>query len=124
VQRKNLSTSGRDILDNLKRYTVSHFNTEEHYFSRSGYPDTEQHKQIHRKFEDKVATVDRQFSAGQTHVGADLLDFLKDWLLSHIRVTDHQYAPFVKSFIEAEERKRGGAGAGATPKKRDAASQR
>ncbi|MDR1359891.1 MAG: bacteriohemerythrin [Deltaproteobacteria bacterium] len=102
VRQKTLESSGRDILDNLKKYTVSHFSTEEHYFSRSGYPDTERHKQIHRKFVDKVVSVEKQLLAGQIQVGDDLLDFLKDWLFTHIRVTDHQYGPFVKAFLETE----------------------
>jgi hemerythrin-like metal-binding protein len=109
MRQGTLETTGRDIVDNLKRYTVTHFSTEENYFSRSGYPDTEKHKQIHSKFVDKVVSVEAQLAAGQIKVGDDLLDFLKDWLFTHIRVTDHQYAPFVKALMETE-RKRAFAG--------------
>jgi hemerythrin-like metal-binding protein len=117
VRQGTVGATGRDIVDNLKGYTVSHFSTEEHYFSRSAYPDTEKHTQIHRKFVDKVISVEAQLAAGQIHVGNELLDFLKDWLLTHIRVTDHQYGPFVKAFLE-KERKRGSAGAQTPPRKR------
>jgi hemerythrin-like metal-binding protein len=89
------------IVAGLKQYTVSHFGTEECYFSRTGYPDTEKHKQIHKNFVDKVVDVERKLAAGQ-EVGADLLEFLKSWLLNHIRITDHQYAPFIKSLVEKE----------------------
>ncbi|MDR2124447.1 MAG: bacteriohemerythrin [Desulfovibrio sp.] len=97
--RRNGDIAG--IVAGLKQYTVSHFGTEEYYFSRTGYPDTEKHKQIHKNFVDKVADMERKFAAGQ-EVGAELLEFLKSWLLNHIRITDHQYAPFVKGLVEQE----------------------
>ncbi|MDR2162206.1 MAG: bacteriohemerythrin [Desulfovibrio sp.] len=101
VQQNTVDNTGKDIVANLKSYTVSHFSTEEQYFSRTGYPDTEKHTQIHRKFVAKVEAVEQDLAAGKTRVGEDLLDFLKDWLLKHIRVTDHQYVPFVKALIGA-----------------------
>ncbi|MDR1947589.1 MAG: bacteriohemerythrin [Desulfovibrio sp.] len=91
-----------DIVANLKQYTVSHFSTEERYFSRTGYPDTDKHRQIHKNFVDKVEDVERKLHAGREEVGGDLLEFLKNWLLNHIRITDHQYAPFVKALVEQE----------------------
>ncbi|MDR2605538.1 MAG: bacteriohemerythrin [Desulfovibrio sp.] len=89
------------IVAGLKQYTVSHFGTEEYYFSRTGYPDTEKHKQIHKNFVDKVADVERNLAAGR-EVGEELLEFLKSWLLNHIRITDHQYAPFIKGLVDKE----------------------
>jgi hemerythrin-like metal-binding protein len=103
MTRNMLADVGRDIIANLKSYTATHFSTEEGYFSRSGYPDTDKHKQTHSKFVEKVTHVEQQFAAGHTQVvGDDLLAFLKDWLVSHIRVTDHQYVPFVKELIASE----------------------
>jgi hemerythrin-like metal-binding protein len=89
------------IVAGLKQYTASHFGTEEYYFSRTGYPDTEKHKQIHRNFVDKVVDVERKLAAGH-EVGEDLLEFLKSWLLNHIRIMDHQYAPFIKGLVDKE----------------------
>ncbi|MDR3073282.1 MAG: bacteriohemerythrin [Deltaproteobacteria bacterium] len=93
---------GPEIALNLKSYTISHFSTEEHYFSRSGYPDTEKHQQLHKRFVEKVSDAEAKISAGRTEICGELLEFLKNWLLNHIRVTDHQYLPFVKAFIEKE----------------------
>jgi methyl-accepting chemotaxis protein len=94
------------IVADLGQYAVSHFGTEEYYFSRTGYPDTEKHRRIHKNFVDKVADVERRLGAGG-EVGDDLLEFLKNWLLNHIRITDHQYAPFVKTLVERERSARG-----------------
>ena len=105
-----LEENGKEIVNNLKSYTASHFSTEEHYFSRSGYPDVDQHKQLHKKFVDKVSDAANKISTSQTQVGADLLEFLKSWLLNHIRVTDHQYLPFVKALMEKDQALRQTAG--------------
>jgi hemerythrin-like metal-binding protein len=113
LSRGKLPELGADIAANLRSYTASHFHTEEQYFSRSGYKETEKHKEVHARFVAKVVEVERQFAAGVFDGGEDLLDFLKKWLLNHIRITDHQYVPFVKSMLAARggSAQRGGAGA-------------
>ena len=58
---------------------------------------------MHRKFVEKVTQAEQQFAGGQTQGADELLEFLKTWLFNHIRVTDHQYAPFVKTFMEKEQ---------------------
>ncbi|MDR2800717.1 MAG: bacteriohemerythrin [Desulfovibrio sp.] len=106
LQDGRFEMAGSAIVTSLKNYTVSHFSTEEQYFSHTRYPQAAEHMRIHKKFVEKVAAVDAQLAAGNFHVGDDLLEFLKNWLLNHIRVTDHQYAPFVKALLEANAAKR------------------
>ena len=96
-----------DIVNSLKNYTATHFSTEEQYFTHSGYHDVARHKEVHRNFVAKVAEVERDLQHGRIDVGDSLLDFLKRWLLNHIKVTDHEYVPFVKQSIrDAEMRSR------------------
>lgn len=92
-----------DIVNSLKNYTATHFSTEEQYFTHSGYHDVERHKEVHRNFVAKVAEVERDLQHGRIDVGDSLLDFLKRWLLNHIKVTDHEYVPFVKQSIRDRE---------------------
>jgi hemerythrin-like metal-binding protein len=103
VQQNTIPMVGYDIVSNLKSYTANHFNTEEQYFTRTGYPTVTEHIQAHRNFVEKVEAVESQLNAGKfQQVGQDLLEFLKNWLLSHIKVTDQQYVPFVKALMAAE----------------------
>lgn len=88
-----------DIVDLLKVYTATHFATEERYFDLSEYPDAESHKQIHASFVSKVIQVQKDLYTGKITVGNDLLKFLKDWLVNHIRGTDHEYASFLKAYL-------------------------
>lgn len=84
-----------EIVGCLKAYTSTHFSTEEQYFSHSAYPDTEKHKQIHRRFVETVTEVERNLVNGATSVNDELLVFLKNWLLNHIKGTDQQFVSFV-----------------------------
>ena len=88
-----------NIVDFLKVYTATHFATEERYFEQSGYPDAANHKQIHQKFVEKVVQVQKDIYSGNITIGNDLLSFLKDWLVNHIRGTDHEYATFLKAYL-------------------------
>lgn len=98
-KKENNAVELADIVYCLKEYTTTHFSTEEQYFSHSNYGDTEKHKEIHRKFVAKIADVERDLKHGSLSVGEDLIAFLKNWLLNHIRVTDHQYVPYVKQSL-------------------------
>jgi hemerythrin-like metal-binding protein len=88
-----------DIVKCLKDYSATHFRTEEQLFTHSAYPEKEaqKHKTIHVNFVERVVDVEAKLALGKISVGDDLLQFLKDWLMNHIRVTDHQYAPFLKA---------------------------
>ncbi len=84
------------ILDRLVDYTVMHFSTEEQFFQQYGYPDREQHAAIHKKLVARVGDFQKKFKSGDATVSMDLMDFLKDWLVNHIKGTDMQYAPFMR----------------------------
>ena len=82
-----------DILTQLENYTVFHFDWEEKFMARYGYEESDKHKLIHKKFVAKIAEARRKFEAGRTEaLGDGLLEFLQDWLLSHIMKVDKQYA--------------------------------
>jgi methyl-accepting chemotaxis protein len=79
------------ILHKLLDYTKSHFAQEEQLMASHRYPELEAHKVIHRRFEQKVAELGEQFSAGNNLIAADVMVFLKDWLVNHIMGTDKRY---------------------------------
>lgn len=91
-----------DILNVLYDYTVSHFSTEEQYFSRSDYRDTQKHIDIHRQFTKQIADYQAAVANGSAQVSMELLNFLKDWLIHHIQGTDHQYVDSVARMLRNE----------------------
>ncbi len=83
-----------EMLRALGRYTVQHFDAEEEYMRRVGYPKLSTHQHIHRDLLRSLHNHIAAFKAGEGKVSEELLSFLKLWLGSHIRGIDRQYATF------------------------------
>ena len=84
------------ILKELVQYTVVHFAHEEEDMDKYGYPDAAEHKKIHRELEGQAADVQKKFEAGASAtLSFEVLNFLKNWLLKHIQVTDKKFGKFL-----------------------------
>jgi len=85
-----------EILSGLAEYTVSHFADEEATFARTHYPEEQQHREIHRKLVAQVMDYKDKFESGATVLSQDIIDFLQNWLVSHIKGVDKKYGPHMK----------------------------
>lgn len=86
-----------NLLDSLVLYTIYHFKTEENYFEKFGYEESESHIREHDSFREKVSKVKRLNDDGKAVLSLDLTSFLKTWIIKHIKGSDMQ---FVKCFKE------------------------
>jgi len=84
-------------LDKLLAYTKTHFAHEEHLMQSSHYPEYAEHKAAHDALTARVIEFQREFEAGRVGMTIELLQFLKDWLRTHIGDTDHKVASFLRS---------------------------
>jgi hemerythrin len=86
---------GRDavgsIVAELVKYTVDHFSTEERYFDKFKYADADTHKAEHKALVKKVADFQQNLAQGKAVLSIELMNFLKDWLINHIKGTDKKY---------------------------------
>lgn len=80
-----------DTLDELERYTVTHFIAEETFMRSHGYSGFDEHKQQHDRFIERIRNERLCIEAGGP-VSLDMINFLKDWLVNHILVQDKAYA--------------------------------
>lgn len=80
-------------LDQLADYVRIHFAVEEIEMRMHGYPDIDAHISEHRAFEARI----RKFSEDALHrnVYEEVREFLKDWLVRHIKVVDKAYVPYL-----------------------------
>ncbi|AGF77723.1 hemerythrin-like metal-binding domain-containing protein [Desulfocapsa sulfexigens DSM 10523] len=85
------------VLGKLIDYTATHFKTEEEFFAQHRYEETDKHKEIHAKLVDQLLKFQKDYKAGEADISLELMEFLKDWLINHIKKTDAKYAPFLKS---------------------------
>jgi hemerythrin-like metal-binding protein len=92
-QGKGREVAGK-IIDGLVSYTRTHFTFEEKYFAQYGYPESEQHINEHKQFERKASEFRRDFGKGKLTLSMQIINFLSDWLRTHIQGSDQKYAPF------------------------------
>ena len=89
---------GKDVLgpivDELLRYSVTHFSMEEKLFAQHGYPDTEAHKKQHAFFIQKATEFKQDLASGKIGLTIQVMNFLSDWWKNHIKVTDMKYSGF------------------------------
>ena len=91
-QKRSKEAIGR-ILNGLADYTVNHFADEERSFAQTRYPDESQHKQQHKKLVDQVVELLGKFNSGETLLTQEVITFLQEWLINHIKGTDKKYGP-------------------------------
>ena len=82
-------------LDELIKYTITHFSTEEQLFKKYGYPETEAHKKEHENLKTQALKLQSDYRSGKAQITMDVANFLRDWLKNHILQTDKKYAPFL-----------------------------
>jgi hemerythrin len=82
------------IVQGLVAYAGVHFSTEERYFEQFQYPDTDAHKAEHSAFAAKASGFSQQYQQGKIGLSIELLDFLSDWLGTHIKGVDKKYSAF------------------------------
>lgn len=86
-----------NILDELASYVVDHFGDEETLMRLHKYPEFESHLDAHKTFIAKVTEEKAKLDSGSVSLSINLLNFLKAWLVNHIKGTDRKYKDFFAS---------------------------
>lgn len=78
-----------DILNELKDYAATHFKHEEEYMMSIHYKKLLSQKVMHNDFIEKLAEYDlNKLDENQKDTIIEILDFLNDWLVNHIMLSD------------------------------------
>lgn len=99
AELENAASDGRTlfgvfVLTRLKHYVREHFAAEEALMKSAGYAGLEAHAAEHAIFRARLAEL--QLKSIAQDVSSDTVEFLKDWLINHISVTDMAYVPCLK----------------------------
>ncbi len=84
------------LFEELKAYTLYHFEDEEKYMASMNYPQLENHKVIHTKLIEQVDTFRNELLAGEVTPN-QALDFVNDWIIEHIMDVDAQIGEFARN---------------------------
>ncbi len=76
-----------DVLEQVIDYTLYHFAFEEELLEETEYHLLDAHKEVHRKFTERMRDLRRRFRAGEM-CARELNDTLTRWLYDHIRHAD------------------------------------
>lgn len=79
------------IVSELVLYTERHFATEERLMRAHQYPDFEAHRKEHETLTRTVQEFLKEFETNKLAMTVRVMQFLKNWLISHILNTDKKY---------------------------------
>ena len=81
-----------ELVGRLSDYTRRHLRDEERYLQQFGFPALVGHQAVHRGLRERTEGIRRGVEQNVADVDDSVLQFLKQWWLSHINQTDRQYA--------------------------------
>ncbi len=81
----------REVLIEMDNYASTHFKTEERYMEQFDYPEYQNHKEEHNQFSNEIVSYIDKVIKGDFKIAKEILEYLKQWLVKHIQVTDRQY---------------------------------
>lgn len=89
------------LLKELTMYALKHFSTEESYMVEFNYPEFKSHKEEHHDFSNKVIAYCSRVIEGEYQIASEILEYLKQWLVNHIQITDKKFVEcFKKNGVE------------------------
>ena len=101
LERQHLEGRGEEhiaaTISSLLLCTVEHFEREERFLWKAGYPRFQDHKALHDRFRETVMALQELYLANPG--GIDLIrviKFLSEWLSEHISQEDADFVPYVR----------------------------
>lgn len=80
------------VVKELGDYTKFHFGAEEKMMEQTHYPKLAEHRAQHKIYVSKVEQFQKDVEKGVLGKSVEVLNFLTDWLTSHIKKVDQQYS--------------------------------
>lgn len=93
-------TKLQSVFQEVLDFTAYHFAEEEALLERQNYPKLGEHKIIHQTLVQRVQELMADLNSEAPGSPDKVKLFLKNWLTSHIKGIDKQYAPYVHGTIQ------------------------
>lgn len=85
-----------EAVQELRQYTLYHFEREENLLVEKGYPKCPAHREEHRKLVAQLDEMTPHLTGGESGSGGmQVMTFLRHWLIDHIMAHDLEYARFL-----------------------------
>jgi hemerythrin-like metal-binding protein len=83
-----------EVIWKLITYVTEHFSEEERLMLSCNYPELVAHRKEHDQFVSRLTEIQVNFIDGH-EMGKNILDFMVEWLVCHIKGTDQGYSRFI-----------------------------
>ncbi len=95
----------KKTLNFMGDYVDEHFDSEEEYQEEIGYPEREEHKEIHEKFKAEIADFAKRFEEEgyEKDLALEFSGKLMAWLINHVANTDQKLGDYADSLEEEAE---------------------
>ena len=87
-------------LNYLIQYTQNHFADEEQLLEKYNYPELEYQKNQHERLMREVFEFQQKMAVEGNELYGRVVNFLKDWIISHILTEDRKYGPYLNEYLE------------------------
>ncbi len=97
IEFHNIASLSENIIETLRSmsmYALTHFEYEEKIMIDYSYPDYTSHKEQHEEFKKKVASFYSATPISVDALNANVVEYLKSWLIYHILKEDMKYKRF------------------------------
>jgi hemerythrin-like metal-binding protein len=84
-----------ELLHTLVKYTRDHFAAEEAMMAATNYAALPVHRLKHRELTKQVEDFVARYEKGDITLSVQLLNFLSEWLTTHIQGEDKAYGPWL-----------------------------
>lgn len=84
------------LLNRLVAYAEAHFQHEEKLMRENEYPLLDKHSKQHSDLVSSIFAINERFAAKPAEASAEILHFIKNWLLKHILKEDMAIADFLR----------------------------
>mgnify|MGYP000678134687 CR=1 FL=1 len=95
-QRNNNQEEILEILNEMAKHAQELFKTEETYMIKFNYPEYQYHKEEHIDFSVKTQVYQSSIINDDYQTANEILEYLKQWLVNHIQITDKKYVECFK----------------------------
>jgi hemerythrin len=93
MQNKYGESILKPAIEMVNEYTHIHFKTEESFLEKCGFPDLEQHQELHEEIRIKLPRVGKESLWNRD--AHQFMEFLKNWWLGHICEKDRIFRDFL-----------------------------
>ena len=95
IRKEKSSEVINEVLSEMTKYAENHLLKEEAFLATNGYPDLDNHMDIHQGYLDKMKTL--MAESKKENQATNIYLFLRQWWMGHIVAVDKKYGEFLQS---------------------------